>query len=84
MVYGGMADESQHIRRAGCLLLSKLAQHCQPEVVEHHAQVLPLLLQCLDDGSADVREGAGFALERFVEEMGECDRPKPRAGTGMI
>lgn len=71
MVYSGMADGTTGVRRAGCLLLSKLAQHCQPDVVQYHENVLPLLLQCLDDASSDVREGAGFALERFVEEMEE-------------
>ena len=55
LLLGGLADSDPRVRGAACFALGQLAEHTQPEVTTHYAEVLPALFRLLDDPSADVK-----------------------------
>lgn len=63
-----------HFNCSDVLIVFVLAlntQSLQPDIAEFHADVIPRLAQCCDDPSADVREYACYAIEAFVENLGQ-------------
>lgn len=58
----GMGSADPHMRKAGCAVLGVIAEGCSDRIRESLDQILPRLLQLVQDPEFYVRECACFAL----------------------
>lgn len=55
-------DPSAHVRECSCFCLGQFAEHCQPEILDHSEEVLPIVFRLLDDATDNVKVRAGFLV----------------------
>lgn len=48
-------DPSPHVRECSCFCLGQFAEHCQPEILDHSEEVLPIVFRLLDDATDNVK-----------------------------
>lgn len=62
-------DHSPHVRECSCFCLGQFAEHCQPEILDHSEEVLPIVFRLLDDATDNVKVGTSFDIlkRRFLE-----------------
>lgn len=48
-------DHSPHVRECSCFCLGQFAEHCQPEILDHSEEVLPIVFRLLDDATDNVK-----------------------------
>lgn len=48
-------DHSAHVRECSCFCLGQFAEHCQPEILDHSEEVLPIVFKLLDDATDNVK-----------------------------
>ena len=58
-------------RECVCFAYGQLAEHCQPEILAHHRQVLPVVFALMDTGAESVMGISCHVLETFCESMEE-------------
>ncbi|CAE7647513.1 kap123, partial [Symbiodinium microadriaticum] len=63
----GMASSEMPMRKAGCAILGIIAEGCSCNIREMLPQILPRLLEAIQDSHYYVRESACFALGQFSE-----------------
>eukprot|EP00741_Cyanophora_paradoxa_P021221 tig00000237_g20482.t1 len=80
VVYAGTTDGELHVREAACIALAQFAEFLQPEIFEHHANLMPVLLGLLQDAREVVQEKTCYALDALCENM-EADDILPYLGT---
>lgn len=72
IVAQGMQDSHPKVRGQAAFALGQLAEHCQPEIMEHARQALPLLFGVLQASpDQDTQEQAFYALVAFCESLEE-------------
>ncbi|KAI8467320.1 MAG: armadillo-type protein [Monoraphidium minutum] len=71
LLLGLLRDGDEGVRGAAAFAVGQMAEYVQPEVLDHHAQVLPALLEALTTGapSKDLLERLIYALDAYVENM---------------
>eukprot|EP00640_Fibrocapsa_japonica_P000545 CAMPEP_0113942732 /NCGR_PEP_ID=MMETSP1339-20121228/8362_1 /TAXON_ID=94617 /ORGANISM="Fibrocapsa japonica" /LENGTH=1186 /DNA_ID=CAMNT_0000947279 /DNA_START=128 /DNA_END=3688 /DNA_ORIENTATION=- /assembly_acc=CAM_ASM_000762 len=70
LVLRGVSDQNcPLVREAGCFCLGQLSEHCQPEIFQFHAQILPCVFVNLDDPTHTVQGMSCYVLEMFCENM---------------
>lgn len=55
-------DHSPHVRECSCFCLGQFAEHCQPEILDHSEEVLPIVFRLLDDATDNVKVGTSVKL----------------------
>ena len=63
-------DAVPFVREAAAFALSYFCEYLQPEVLLHHAQLIPLLAARLGDDSDNVRQKAARTLDALCENVG--------------
>jgi importin-4 len=63
----GMASSEMPMRKAGCAVLGIIAEGCSCNIREMLPEILPRLLEAVQDSEYYVRESACFALGQFSE-----------------
>ncbi|CAN0038989.1 unnamed protein product, partial [Hapterophycus canaliculatus] len=62
-------DPSPHVRECSCFCLGQFAEHCQPEILDHSEEVLPIVFRLLDDATDNVKGVSCYVLEMFTENL---------------
>ncbi|KAG5193038.1 armadillo-type protein [Tribonema minus] len=44
-------DPEPAVRECACFCLGQLSEHCQPDILEYHAEILPVMCMLLDDAT---------------------------------
>ena len=57
-------DENINIREASVYAAGQLAEHCQPDILWHHEQILPTMLYAMDESGSETLQGY-FTLTSF-------------------
>ncbi|RZS02894.1 hypothetical protein BHM03_00033006 [Ensete ventricosum] len=55
IVLGALKDQEQMVRGAASFALGQFAEHLQPEILSHYENVLPCILNALEDPSDEVK-----------------------------
>jgi len=63
----GMGSADPQMRKAGCAVLGAIAEGCSDRIRENLSNILPRLLELVQDSEYYVRECACFALGQFSE-----------------
>eukprot|EP00218_Dolichomastix_sp_CCMP3274_P016267 CAMPEP_0170138518 /NCGR_PEP_ID=MMETSP0033_2-20121228/4984_1 /TAXON_ID=195969 /ORGANISM="Dolichomastix tenuilepis, Strain CCMP3274" /LENGTH=1066 /DNA_ID=CAMNT_0010374539 /DNA_START=11 /DNA_END=3211 /DNA_ORIENTATION=- len=72
-----LRDPDQEVRGVAAYTVAQAAEHLQPEITEHHAQVLPLLFGILGEGpTLPVLERTLYSIDAWLEGM-EADQVVP-------
>ncbi|XP_050340420.1 uncharacterized protein LOC126766740 [Bactrocera neohumeralis] len=69
------ADSHPVVRESAAFALSSFCLHLQPEILTHHAEILPMLVSLLSDPSDLVRCRAADALDTLCENLAEDLEP---------
>jgi hypothetical protein len=64
-----MADTDSLVREIACFAVGQLAEHCQPEILHFHAQMLPAICQAIQDGEPMVAGIGAYCCEMYVEQL---------------
>jgi hypothetical protein len=70
-----MNDSHPVPREAAAFSLMFFCQHLQPEILTHHARLIPMLSKILDDENDNVRSRAAHTLEQISEHLAENLEP---------
>ena len=69
IVLHGFQDQSTDVRSAAVLCVAQFAQNLRPDFLQFSDQVIPLLLEHLNDPSESVRVRVLGALEACIDEL---------------
>ena len=73
----GVRDSSTLVRASSCVALIQFADHLQPAINNHHAELIPSFLSALQSPSEHtiVKQKCCVALEVFIETLAEQIEP---------
>jgi hypothetical protein len=66
-----MSDIDPKVRKVACLTLGQFSEHLQPEILEHHEKIVPLIFQAMNENNQQIQERSCYALVAFVEGLEE-------------
>ncbi|KAG2541956.1 hypothetical protein PVAP13_9NG667300 [Panicum virgatum] len=83
IVLEALKDQEQMVRGAASFALGQFAEHLQPEILSHYANVLPCILNALEDPSDEVLEMMkGFMVLTSDEDL--CARARATEVVGIV
>lgn len=70
-VYKGFSDSDNKVQEAACICLGQFATHLQPNILEHHEKVVPMIIASMNNAPHHLIMKCCYALEAFCESLGE-------------
>lgn len=70
-------DPAVAVRECVCFLLGQLSENCQPEILDYHTELMPIIFSLLEDTTLSVQATSCHVLETLCEHMSKQVRSPP-------